>query len=223
MESLIWKPIEGYEGLYEVSNKGDIKSLPRRKGLKNGCSYITKERILRPSMTTTGYWKIELTKDMKKKSKKIHRLIAKAFIPKVEGKPQINHIDGNPLNNEISNLEWSTQQENVQHAIDIGLRKTKIIPKKMLEKLYLKEGKSMREIGEIFNVSHALIDARLNKYDITKRTASEAKTQYNLSKEFILKELETKSQKQVAKEVGCDPSLISYYYTKIRNGDDLYQ
>lgn len=113
----IWKDIEGYEGFYKISNLGRVKSLPR-----NGT--VNKERIMVNRVNKTGYWTIHLRRLGVSKYLKIHRLIAIAFIEKVEGKDVINHKDGNKLNNSIDNLEWCTHSENAQHAHDTGLRVT---------------------------------------------------------------------------------------------------
>src|SRR5690625_7858572 len=115
-----WKPVVGYEGIYEVSSLGRVRSKDRK--VWNGRVYYDKKgRILKQSKTTTGYWKVELYKNRKKKSKKVHRLVAKSFIPRVKGKELINHKDGDPLNNKVSNLEWCNQSENMKHAYEIGL------------------------------------------------------------------------------------------------------
>src|SRR5690625_5079628 len=115
--SEVWKPIEGYEGLYQVSNFGRVKSNDRK--VWNGRGYYNKSgRILKNSLTTTGYWKVELYKNGERKSWRVHRLVAKAFIPRVRGKNMINHKDGDPLNNHVSNLEWCNQSENMKHAYE---------------------------------------------------------------------------------------------------------
>lgn len=111
----IWKDIPDYEGLYQVSNLGRIKSLPR-----NGT--IKKERILKQTLDTTGYLTIGLHKDNKVKKVNVHRLIAKTFIPNINNYNVINHIDGNKTNNKIENLEWCTQSHNAKESIRLGLQ-----------------------------------------------------------------------------------------------------
>lgn len=97
----IWRDIEGYEGLYQVSNKGHVKSL------KWG-----KERILRPMINSSGYLKVQLYKNTAHQYRYIHRLVAITFIQNPDNKPQVNHKDENKLNNCVENLEWSTAKEN---------------------------------------------------------------------------------------------------------------
>lgn len=109
----IWRKIEGFEK-YEVSNLGRVRSLNYRK---------TKEtKILKPGKDKKGYLKVNLYKSSKHSSKRVHRLVATAFIPNLDNKTQVNHIDGNKQNNTVSNLEWCTNSENMQHAWRTGLR-----------------------------------------------------------------------------------------------------
>lgn len=111
----VWKDIDNYEGIYQVSNLGNVKTLSRQiwngKGFRTQC-----ERILKQSDNEWGYNIVTLTKDSKRKPYKVHRLVAQAFIPNPENKEQVNHIDGNKKNNNVQNLEWNTRQENITHA-----------------------------------------------------------------------------------------------------------
>lgn len=114
----IWKDIDNYIGKYQISNLGRVKSLPR-----NGT--ICSERILKIQKDRKGYSYVSFHK----KKFKVHRLVAQAFIPNLENKPQVNHIDGNKQNNNINNLEWATAQENIQHSLKTGLRDYREIKK----------------------------------------------------------------------------------------------
>lgn len=112
----IWKDIEGFEGLYQVSNLGRVKS-----------SYTN--RVLKGYKDTCGYLLVGLYKNNIRSSKKIHRLVAQAFIPNHENKPEVNHIDENKTNNIVSNLEWMTAKENSNHGTrNERVSKTKNIP-----------------------------------------------------------------------------------------------
>lgn len=106
----IWKDIEGFEGHYQVSNFGRIKSLSRKSG-----NTIKKERILKPRDHTHGYSEVSLGKDMKFKNKFVHRLVAIAFIPNPDNKPQVNHINENKQDNRVENLEWVTAKYNINY------------------------------------------------------------------------------------------------------------
>lgn len=117
-----WKDIEGFEGLYQISNFGRVKSLPKEKQFGNNF-YITKEKILKNQKDKDGYLQVNLYQNKKAKHYKVHRLVAKAFIQNLENKPEVNHIDGNKENNCVSNLEWVLAKENIYHAYSTGLIK----------------------------------------------------------------------------------------------------
>lgn len=102
----IWKDIKGYEGLYQISNLGRVKSLERLIKCRK-CD----ERIKVPSITNRGYYRLPLCKYGKIKYYHIHRLVAEAFLPNEENKPTVDHIDRNRLNNNVSNLRWATYKE----------------------------------------------------------------------------------------------------------------
>ena len=121
----IWKDIKGYEGLYQVSNKGNVKSLKRVywSGIKNLTPKILKEKILNTHKAyNTDYLNVVIYKNSKPKCWYLHRLVAETFLPNPENKRCINHIDGNKRNNNVENLEWCTYAENTEHAIKLGLR-----------------------------------------------------------------------------------------------------
>ena len=121
----IWKEIEGYEGLYEVSNFGNVRSLDRLveyTGKRSGTLSKMKGKPLKPYGDGRGYLKVKLGRT---RSVSVHRLVAEAFIPKVKGKDIINHIDNNRINNIVSNLEWVTPKENVHHAMKQGRMRRK--------------------------------------------------------------------------------------------------
>jgi len=114
MEEEIFRPITGYEGLYEISNKGNVKSCVQRVK-KRGIFLLSQEHFKTGNLE---YRRVQLSNPRKKVF--IHRLVAEAFIANVHLKPQVNHIDNNGTNNHVSNLEWVTCQENIQHAQDQG-------------------------------------------------------------------------------------------------------
>lgn len=115
----IWKQIEGYKGLYEVSNFGRIKSLSHI----NNVGKLRPECILKNRLTDRGYQSVVLYNNGKPKSFRVHQLVGKAFINNPLSKPCINHLDGIKSNNKVENLEWVTISENQKHAFKIGLNK----------------------------------------------------------------------------------------------------
>lgn len=105
-----WKPVVGYEGRYEVSDLGRIRS-----------KWF--DKILKPQGMNTGYKLISLTVNRKHKNALVHRLVAHAFLESIEGKKLVNHKNGDKSDNRAVNLEWCTYSENIRHAFSIGLMK----------------------------------------------------------------------------------------------------
>lgn len=123
-----WRDISGYEGLYQVSNYSRVKSVSRTiEVYRDGVSHsrIYSESLMSASMRNT-YPNVNLSRDGRIENFLIHRLVAQAFIPNPENLPIVNHIDGDTHNNHVSNLEWVTQSENINHAIKIGNKKAKL-------------------------------------------------------------------------------------------------
>lgn len=142
----IWKDIEGYEGLYQVSNLGNVYS----------CKY---KKIFKPCIRRK-YFSVILSKNKVIKNCYVHRLVAAAFIPNPDNKPQVNHKDLNKLNNELSNLEWVTVKDNIIHGINKGARKKSYLSSAKNNKLRilrLNSGYKTTEIAKILNVSKGLI------------------------------------------------------------------
>ena len=105
----IWKDIKGYEGLYQVSNLGRVKSLKNSSGK-------SRERIKTLRVSNRGYYLVNLCKNRYYETKSVHRLVAEAFIPNPENLPVINHKDENQLNNNFDNLEWCSQKYNLNYS-----------------------------------------------------------------------------------------------------------
>jgi hypothetical protein len=118
MENEIWKDIPGYEGLYQVSNLGRVKSLPRQLGAR----FRNNDYFLKPYIDKAGYYRFSLMKDNKFKHFCLHRLVAICFISNPENKKTVNHEDGDKSNNTIGNLSWMTMKENNIHAYNNGLK-----------------------------------------------------------------------------------------------------
>lgn len=119
MNDEIWRDIKGYEGLYQVSNKGRVKSLDRYAN-NNGTLQFRPERILKQGIEKVGRTArctVALSKDAKITHKRVHRLVAEAFIPNPQNKPFIDHIDTNATNNMVENLRWATAKENMNNPL----------------------------------------------------------------------------------------------------------
>ena len=128
----IWRDIEGYEGLYQVSNLRRIKSLNYNRSGKEG--------ILNPRENNRGYLHVILCKDGKHKNYLVHRLAAQAFIPNTENLPEVNHIDENPLNNCLDNIEWCSSKYNC----NFGTRNKRVGKSKNIPVMRV-------ETGEVFS------------------------------------------------------------------------
>lgn len=137
----IWRDIKGYEGLYQVSNYGRVKSLPRIKNNRQG-SFKTKETILNFSCNSAGYYTAGLWKNKKRKTFQVHRLVAQAFIPNIDKKPIINHKDEDKTNNCVNNLEWCDDKYN-NHYGTARERQTKACSKEVFQ--YTLEGKFVKK------------------------------------------------------------------------------
>ena len=162
----LWKDIKGYEGLYQVSNLGRVKSLNKNK-VGRYSTYLKKGKILSCNYNHNRYGKITLYKNGKHKEKRVHRLVAEAFIPNPDNKPQVNHIDNNSKNNKVENLEWVTVKENVQHAYKIGATKTSKIRQYNLSGKVVKEWNSQKE---------ASLKTKINKNSICECCKGKRKT-----------------------------------------------
>lgn len=141
----IWKDIPGYEGLYQISNLGNIKSFCRKNTI-----------IRKATNDGYGYLQLCLTKNKKIKEHKVHRLVAEAFIPNPENLPQINHKDENKHNNCVDNLEWCSAEYNINY----GTRNEKISKKiKQYDKKgnFIKLWNSIIDIERIMNIPHSNI------------------------------------------------------------------
>lgn len=155
-----WKDIDGYEGLYKISNFGRVLSAPRQG------SYRT-PRCLTIKLDTHGYQIVDLFKNGKGSRKKVHRLVAQAFIPNPYDKKTVNHKDGNPKNNHVDNLEWATQRENNLHCINVLRNRFKPVAS------YNKSGNLVKQYE---SVTEAAKDVGAQKTNIVKACRGQIKS-----------------------------------------------
>lgn len=159
----IWKPIKGYEGYYEVSNIGNVRSLDREIKINNKI-WKLKGKLLKKRIESNGYLAVVLFVDSNRNSQKIHRLVADAFIDNANNKKEVNHINFIKDDNRVENLEWVTRSENMKHAgvngklggvkgMFVGSKsvRSKIKEEDVIEMRRLKEnGLSSTQIQKIF-------------------------------------------------------------------------
>lgn len=162
-----WKPIVGWEGYYEISNYGRVKSLSRvAKSSWKHQNRVLKERIMKQQTNGLGRPTVDLSNGELSKTLQVALMVARAFLPNTEEKPQVNHIDGNPANNHVSNLEWATRSENMKHAWETGLKKhyTTSLDNNDIKKmrLYRELGCPVIFISDIFNCSQSYVSNILN-------------------------------------------------------------
>ena len=120
-----WRDIPNYEGFYQVSNQGNVRSLNRmvKQNRRTDGKQLKKGKVLSPAIDKYGYSSCALSKHNKLKSIRVHRLVAFAWLDNPNNWNEVNHKDGNKQNNNVDNLEWSTRSLNIRHAIDTGLLK----------------------------------------------------------------------------------------------------
>ncbi len=173
----IWKDVQGFEGFYQASNLGNIKSVKRiiKRRLKG--NLLVKEKILNKRLNDSGYNTVWLCKDGKEYNKKVSRLVAINWKDNPELKPHVNHIDGNKLNDNKNNLEWCTPSENEKHAHRIGLKnyrfennpRTKLKNKDvvLIRSLWKKKEKNQQEIGKMFGIKPCTVSKIVNNHNFT--------------------------------------------------------
>lgn len=209
-----WRPVKGYEGLYEVSNMGRVKSL-----------YRGKERIMSTSDDSSGYKRVKLTKQTIK-GKSVHRLVAEAFIPNPMNLPVVNHLDGDKHNNCVFNLEWCTMKENANHAIKTGLMKPMTNPKQIMAY------KGDKLIGVFRSISECANKLNCNKRHISDVIHGKRKTHHGFSFRLVndddlsrgdfrdyaikmvaiqgIKIIKAKSRRELSKQLGVSCTLLDY-------------
>lgn len=172
MQNEIWLDIPGYDGIYQVSNLGRLKSYDRLVDYGK-IKAIRKGRVLASREGKLGYLYNVFSVDLKRKTVKPHRIVAEVFIPNPHNKPCVNHINGIKSDNRVENLEWVTYKENVDHAFKTKLKsgikgekshlsKLKKYQVDEIRSLYKKENTSKKDLSILYNVSVSQINRIVN-------------------------------------------------------------
>lgn len=164
----IWEDIKGFEGYYQISNNGEIKSLSRTRLGRGNKPIILKEKILKPQIINSGYLKITLKKESKEKGYLVHRLVALHFINNPFDLPEVNHLDGDKINNNDWNLEWTNSKGNKKHAWELGLYR-----------------KQYAENNSNYKLSDIIIDDVRTKYKSGGYTQKQLAIENNVTQGFI--------------------------------------
>jgi len=169
----VWLDIKGYEGHYQVSSFGRVKSLARVIECRKNVFVNKKEKFLSDWDCGKGYRKVKLSKDGIEKSIRVHRLVADTFLSNPDAKLEVNHINGIKNDNRVENLDWCTSSENTIHALNNKLKisqkgsehgMSKLTEKDVLEIRKIGRNKTLKEVSEIYKVDMSLISlVLLNK------------------------------------------------------------
>ena len=187
----VWRDVDGFEGLYMVSNLGKVKNM-------------TTGKLLHPTSGEDGRKILRLKDaDGKPKMVKLHRLIAKAFIPNPNEYDVINHIDSNPANNDISNLEWCTQRQNIWHSLRFGNRERR--DPRVIERL-AKQGMTANEMVKASGYSRKAVD----KYCKMTGVEPSRRRKYDIDIEELKRDFDNGMRnKDIAKKYKCTTCLIA--------------
>lgn len=176
-----WKDIKGWVGYYQVSDLGRVRSIDRVVIHKNrGHKQFKRGKLLKSVKTKKGYLSVDLVKQGLRKSVVVHRLVALTFIDNKHKKPQVNHKDGNKLNNHLSNLEWVTNKENIQHAFKLGLKESPMKGKYGKDHnrsvSIIQKSKQGEFIKEFASISDAYRETHINLGNIQSACCGRVKT-----------------------------------------------
>lgn len=214
----VWRDIDGFEGLYQVSNLGRVKSLKR--------AYHPTESIISQKIHLVGNYKmviVNLWKDGKNHVHRVHRLVANAFIENPNNYGYVNHIDSNSTNNDISNLEWCTAKQNADHGMRFGRvsERVKVSSKQCLEIAQMYDSKvPIKEIAKIYGITHRNVYKYAKEGGCSKRSLLTSRRKYNIDP-YELKRLFDMgySQASIAKAYGCSNTTICNLHKKYKEGE----
>ena len=172
----IWKDIKDYEGLYQVSNLGKVKSLAKKHKINNNSFYLLKEKILKSMKDKNGYNYVHLSKNNISKRKSLHKLVAEAFISNPHNLPCINHKDENKQNNCVNNLEWCTYSYNNNYGTKKEKQSLKMKNNKKRSKPVIQYDLQKNIINEYLSLREAERQTNIRYTDILRCCKCKRKT-----------------------------------------------
>lgn len=205
----VWKDIKDYEGHYQISSFGHVKSMSRMRSTRFGMFAPISERILKEKTNKHGYKVLHLRWEDKQCWPSVHRLVASAFIQNDDNKPTVNHKDCNKTNNKVSNLEWSTHSEQMVHAASNDLLEVRGNPK------YSPDFK--QEVFDYFKTHNCSLMALVRKFNISERTAGriakgEVEPKTKLSRNDVVRIIKLRQDGvtllKISKQFNCGISQI---------------
>lgn len=219
-----WKNVKNFEGYYQVSNYGRIKSFffwngyeyKKRKKIK-----ILKNVIQTFNHKNKDYSRYIVNLSMKRKNKmcKVHRLVAQAFIPNPQNKPQVNHIDGNALNNCVNNLEWCTAKDNIIHSYKYLRSKTKVLKNESEVLELVNKEIPPKIIMQKTNISRNTYDRILKKNNIFSKGVAYWKNKYHINLKQLKQDFdEGFTNKELSIKYKVNSNLIAKYRQRYKKG-----
>ena len=214
-----WKDVVGYEGIYEVSDYGRVRSLDRIIKANNGIVYKRKGKYMKITENRYGYPTVNLSKDGSNKIKSVHRLVANSFLG--ESNLIVNHKDGIKNNNNLENLEFVTQKENMVHAVSNGLIRNFAVENEKEIILDFLSGLGFREIKKKYNTSYSSIKKVLKNNDIQNEHYARRRFKHNFNEnEMIEMFKDGYSYADIGRKLKIEPDIIRSRMKKHLKRDD---
>lgn len=214
-----WRDVVGYEGIYEVSDRGRVRSLDRIVKANNGIVYKRKGKYMKITENRYGYPTVNLSKDGSNKIKSVHRLVANSFVG--ESNLIVNHKDGIKNNNNLENLEFVTQKENMNHAVSIGLIKNFSLENENEIISDFLSGVGIREIKDKYNTSYQSIQKVLKNNNIQNEYYGRRKFKHNFDENEMVEMFQNGcSYADIGRKLNTKPDIIRSRMRKYLKRDD---
>lgn len=215
----IWKHVVDFEGFYEVSNYGNVRSVDsiRMYGDKKK---KFKGKLLKQYSNKNGYKVVTLCVNKRYKKPLVHRLVAEAFLKNGENKKSVNHIDGVPSNNKVNNLEWCTALENNLHALETGLKKASIRENKVKIIEDYRKGMTIKGISKKYGCCKNALSKLFQDEGVELRRGGYTAKRYHIDKQDMVKRFENNEKnKDIAVLYDCPNTLIATYRKMYKKGE----